>query len=491
MPFLELEYVAGGSLDQQLDGTPWPTTRAARLAEQVALGIAEAHRQGIVHRDLKPSNVLLAADGTPKVGDFGLAKMLDSKTGLTRTESVMGSPSYMAPEQAQGRAKEAGAAVDIYAMGAILYELLTGRPPFRGTTALETLEQVKSDRAGRALAPGAGPAARHRDDLSQVLHKEPGRRYATADALTDDLRRFLEGRPIEARRVARGTSLALVSAQSSCCGMTAIAFVAIVIWPSERRMMAFVFRAAARSDPEGRSRDTRKPVRIPDAQARATRLARQVGQRFDSLNALAKAASIGRDLQFPAKRFDLLAHQAIASLALPDMKASGHVIERAPLAALVAFHEDMTRYAFRFRDGWIHVKNIVDDQEVGRFQALGNLEIPVFTLSPDGRYLAANDHPSLDVKIWDIERRAIVAIDRGSQSGVTAEFSPDSQRIVVIRDDGAFLIYDLRTGKPLKTWRTQVGSHGLAFRPDGCKLQSLTAAPKRLSAASSMPNRVT
>jgi serine/threonine protein kinase len=97
LPFLELEYVAGGSLDQQLDGTPWPATRAAHLAEQVAMGIAEAHRQGIVHRDLKPSNVFMAADSTPKVGDFGLAKMLDSQSALTRSESVMGSPSYMAP----------------------------------------------------------------------------------------------------------------------------------------------------------------------------------------------------------------------------------------------------------------------------------------------------------------------------------------------------------------------------------------------------------
>ena len=173
LPFLELEYVAGGSLDQQLDGTPWPATRAARLAEQVALGIAEAHRQGIVHRDLKPSNVLLAADGTPKVGDFGLAKMLDSQSALTRSESVMGSPSYMAPEQAQGRAKEAGPAVDVYAVGAILYELLTGRPPFRGTTALETLEQVKTTEPvpPSRLVPGV---PRHRDDLPQVPAERRG-----------------------------------------------------------------------------------------------------------------------------------------------------------------------------------------------------------------------------------------------------------------------------------------------------------------------------
>jgi serine/threonine protein kinase len=156
LPFLELEYVAGGGLDQELDGTPWPPVRAARLGEQIALGIAEAHRRGIVHRDLKPSNVLLVTDGMPKVSDFGLAKMLDSESALTGSESVMGSPSYMAPEQALGRAKSAGPSVDIYAVGAILYEHLTGRPPFRGTTALDTLDQVKTTDpvAPSRLVPG-------------------------------------------------------------------------------------------------------------------------------------------------------------------------------------------------------------------------------------------------------------------------------------------------------------------------------------------------
>ena len=174
LPFLELEYVAGGSLDRQLNGTPWPPPRAARLAEQVALAIAEAHRHAIVHRDLKPSNVLLAADGTPKVGDFGLAKMLDGTSALTRSESVMGSPSYMAPEQAQGHAKDAGPAVDVYAVGAILYELLTGRPPFRGTTALETMDQVKTTEPVAPSLASAGHAARYRDDLLEVSSERAG-----------------------------------------------------------------------------------------------------------------------------------------------------------------------------------------------------------------------------------------------------------------------------------------------------------------------------
>ena len=144
LPFLALEYVEGGSLAGALDGTPWPARRAATLVEALARGVADAHRLGIVHRDLKPANVLLAADGTPKVTDFGLAKVLDAESGLTATESILGTPSYMAPEQAAGKAKQVGPPADVYALGAILYELLTGRPPFRATTVLETLEQVKT-----------------------------------------------------------------------------------------------------------------------------------------------------------------------------------------------------------------------------------------------------------------------------------------------------------------------------------------------------------
>jgi eukaryotic-like serine/threonine-protein kinase len=144
LPFFELEYVAGGGLDKALDGTPWHARRAAGLIEALAHGIAEAHRLGVIHRDLKPANVLLAADGTPKVTDFGLAKSLTTDTGLTRSDSILGSPSYMAPEQAEGKTKQVGPLSDVYALGAILYELLTGRPPFRGATVLETLEQVKT-----------------------------------------------------------------------------------------------------------------------------------------------------------------------------------------------------------------------------------------------------------------------------------------------------------------------------------------------------------
>src|SRR3954465_6842352 len=123
-PYFEMEFVAGGSLAARLDGTPRPPREAARLVETLAGAMAEAHRRGVVHRDLKPANILLTPEGLPKVADFGLAKLVDVESGLTRTDSVLGSPSYMAPEQAGGRTKEVGPAADVYALGAILSELL-------------------------------------------------------------------------------------------------------------------------------------------------------------------------------------------------------------------------------------------------------------------------------------------------------------------------------------------------------------------------------
>ena len=169
--------------------------------EQLARGMAEAHARAIVHRDLKPANVLMTADGTPKISDFGLAKVVGSDSGLTRSESILGTPSYMSPEQAGGKIREVGPAADVYSLGAILYELLTGRPPFRGTTILETLEQVKSAEPvpPSRLVPGL---ARDVETIClKCLQKEPGKRYESAEALAEDLRRFQAGEPIRARRI--------------------------------------------------------------------------------------------------------------------------------------------------------------------------------------------------------------------------------------------------------------------------------------------------
>jgi tetratricopeptide (TPR) repeat protein len=206
LPYFSLEYCAGGSLEKKLDGTPWEARPAAELVHTLAGAVAAAHAAGIVHRDLKPGNVLLAADGTPKVTDFGLAKRLNA-TGPTVEGAILGTPSYMAPEQADGKGREAGPAADVYALGAILYELLTGRPPFRAATALDTLLQVVNQEpvAVRRLQPKVPK------DLETICHKclekDPKKRYPAAAALAEDLRRFGAGEPVTARPVGRSGRL--------------------------------------------------------------------------------------------------------------------------------------------------------------------------------------------------------------------------------------------------------------------------------------------
>lgn len=198
-PFLSVEYVDGGNLAQQLAGGPLAARQAAELLAALAGAVQSAHGRGIIHRDLKPANVLLDKGGVAKVTDFGLAKRLDGGAGQTKTGAVLGTPSYMAPEQAEGRNREVGPATDVWALGAILYECLTGRPPFLGTSVLETLEQVKSQEPvpPRLLRPGV---PRELETIClKCLQKQPGRRYDSAAALADDLGRYLGGEPIHAR----------------------------------------------------------------------------------------------------------------------------------------------------------------------------------------------------------------------------------------------------------------------------------------------------
>jgi serine/threonine-protein kinase len=198
-PFFSLEYCTGGSLAGKLGGTPLPAGEAARLVETLARAMHAAHQAGVIHRDLKPANVLLTADGTPKVTDFGLAKKLDDAAGQTASGAIMGTPSYMAPEQAGGKRKEIGPATDDYALGAILYECLTGRPPFLAATAWDTVLQVVSDEP----VPPSRLQSKVPRDLEAVclkcLEKEPAQRYASALDLAEDLERFIGGESVSVR----------------------------------------------------------------------------------------------------------------------------------------------------------------------------------------------------------------------------------------------------------------------------------------------------
>jgi tetratricopeptide (TPR) repeat protein len=222
-PYFSLEFCPGGTLDRYLAGGPLPPRGAALLIQTLARAVQHAHEHGVVHRDLKPSNVLLTASGcglaleagpaprqanamgqavcVPKITDFGLAKRLDGPDGLTRVGAIIGTPPYMAPEQAAGQNDQIGPATDIYALGVLLYECLTGRPPFQSGSVLQTLEQIRSQEpvAPRALE---GTVPRDLETIClRCLRKEPSRRYPSALALAEDLERWSRGEPIVARPI--------------------------------------------------------------------------------------------------------------------------------------------------------------------------------------------------------------------------------------------------------------------------------------------------
>jgi len=491
-PFLVLELVEGPNLARSLAGTPQAIARAVELVETLARAIHSAHRHGVIHRDLTPANILLTGDGAPKITDFGLAKIVIGGAGLrTQTGELLGTPSYMAPEQAAGRHRAVGAATDVYALGAILYEVLTGRPPFKAESVLETLRQVMAD---EPVAPSRLRPRLPRDLETiclKCLRKEPAQRYDGAEALAEELKRFREGRPILARRSSSAERLwrwcrrnpALAGANIAAAGLTTILAVVstVAAWTFHGQRDQIVQQRDQISQDYDRIQlaeaDTRKNLYAAlSAQARATRFSRQVGQRFDSWRAVRQAAEIARELKLTPDSFDRLRDEAIACLALPDLKPTDDIIPTPPPGVYCAsFDPTMTRYALRFKDGTIQVRDLKHDREVARFQARGDRGISALGFSPDGRYLATNHYPGSALTVWNIDLGTVALNDAGTVSsyGRAARFSGDSKQLALAHDDGDLLVYDLATGKPSRRWRGPGRAGDLAVRPDGAQIAVL------------------
>jgi serine/threonine protein kinase/WD40 repeat protein/tetratricopeptide (TPR) repeat protein len=477
LAFLSLELVEGGSLAQLIGGVPQAADRSADWVYMLAQAMESAHRKGIIHRDLKPSNVLVAGDDTLKVTDFGLAKLLGADAGLTGSESILGSPSYMAPEQAEGGGKQVGPAADIYALGAILYELLTGRPPFKAEVPIETLRQVIHD---EPVSPSRLRPRLPRDLETiclKCLRKEPARRYPSAAALAEDLRRFVERRPILARRSTTTEHFWrwcrrnpwLAGANIAAAALTTIVAIGSTVAAWTLRDQLITIRHSEAQAHRARTEARAQLFGALQDRARAGRYSRRMGQRFDGLDALAEAARIARELKLPAGRLDPLRDEAIACLALPDLKATGRVISRPAGVRYTAFDSTLTRYALRFGDR-IEVRRVADDEEVARFIARGDRDPFVFGFSPDGRYLATADPPGYALTVWDIEKATVCLNDPGPVISYSARFSPDSRRITLAHVDGDLHVYDLATGHPSRKGRGPCPAQDLAFGPDGARI---------------------
>lgn len=465
LPYLALELVQGSTLAARIGQQSWSDRQAAALIASLATAVQFAHERGVIHRDLKPANILLESrqsasdvnpsspNEIPKITDFGLAKVFrDDADAQTHTGSILGTPSYMAPEQASGHGELIGPQTDVYALGAILYELLAGRPPFRGPTAIATLQQVLHEQpvALRRLKP------RVSRDLATIgdkcLAKEPNRRYASAGDLASDLERYLNDRPIQARRTGglergwrwcrRNPALALLG---SVVGVLLLA-VAIVSSVSSVRLAAELKRREQAQLSERDAIQTAQ-LRLWDAylaEVGARTASRQLGRRFASLAIVERANSLLDEIGRTADRERQLRNAAIAALALPDLrklrKIEGGADGAQTVGAMIA-----NRCVAAFPGGELSVRDLTG-RELLRINHRRDA-VPV--ISRDGRYVGAGDSRGLIV--WRITTNA----EEDARAEVVWEevgarrlaLAPDCRHAAVVGADQSMQWIDLETGK--------------------------------------------
>jgi WD40 repeat protein len=480
-PYLVLEYVAGGTLESHLAGRPQPPRAAAALVVTLARAVHAAHLKRIIHRDLKPANILLHRDApavavdprsekgsrpadpswfeVPKITDFGLAKRLDrTVSGLTQTLS--GTPAYMSPEQVPERAGEPPAtpitpATDVYALGVILYEMVTGRPPFLGTDWVTTLLQVvrRAPVPPRDLQPGTPR------DLQTIclkcLEKEPGKRYATAEELADDLRRFLDHEPIRARpvghlgRLARwGRRNPVPAGLLGALVVTGLVALTAILWQWRKT------DALARSLSVANLQSEERRLRAVAAQERAE----QAGD---------EARRLGEAERRERYRSNLAA--AAAALQLQNSAAARRYLEAAPPE-----HRDWE---------WRHLHSLLDSARAvmpGSTPAWGVWQLPI--ISPSGKQLASPAKDERIINIWDATTGTTIGGLRGHEGPVYAlAYSPDGKRLASGSADKTIRLWESASGKEVAIWlghEKQV--EWLTYSPDGQRICSLDGQSGRL-----------
>jgi WD40 repeat protein/tRNA A-37 threonylcarbamoyl transferase component Bud32 len=471
-PYLALEYVAAGSLSSALEADAISPTTAARLVSVLSRAVHHAHGRGIIHRDLKPSNILLTDDGIPKVSDFGLAKLLDGAADSTASGAVLGTPSYMAPEQIDPTLTAIGPATDVYALGAILYELLAGRPPFKAQTPLQTIQLVQS---ADVIAPSRLQPGMPRDIETiclKCLQKDPGRRYASAAALAEDLSRFLENRPIHARRAGtpeyiwrwcRRNKVAATLGASVIALLvtTAVGASISVYWLQaglKRSIKAETAAKAARIDADNALFD------FSLDQAQAGRWNRTPGRRELGLKMLTRAAGIRPDPR--------LRDEAIACLSQLDLVKGQDRIAIPPGTRALAISNQFDLYARCDSEGRITIRRVADGTEIVELQAPFPATLAL-EFSDDGRTLAAvgtqMSAAGVTLRVWKVPEGTVILDDTGVGTPALC-FDAGGSRLAAASKDGFVRVYDLARSREIIRFPCVIGPYSVAFSPDGLRL---------------------
>jgi WD40 repeat protein/tRNA A-37 threonylcarbamoyl transferase component Bud32 len=451
-PYFTMRLIEGGSLAESVARGDWDGARkekqkeAARLVARVARAVEYAHRRGILHRDLKPGNVLLDAEGQPHVTDFGLAKRYREESALTQSGAIVGTPSYVAPEQASGHKKGITTAADTYSLGAILYELLTGRPPFGGTTPLDTLLQVMEKEPERPRS-----IVRQVDrDLETVclkcLEKDPARRYRSAGALADDLERWLAGEPIHARRSsAWEKAVKWIKRRPAAAGLIAVSLIASV-----GLVVALAVSHLRVTEEHHRTQDALAALQIEQEKTKQS-LEREQQALRDRTEAL-------RDVEAKRERLERTSYDQAILLADRATEASG----TARLEELLASCPPALR-----NWEWYRLQRVAHGERW------------------EGR------HPGASALVWSPDGKSLTTLDQGEGSGVrgilgnvprgTEKQAPPTPA----RQPWGSKIWNATTGQEIAAGRGPPSDGprtAAVLSPDGKRLAWVTGVPPRSDA---------
>jgi WD40 repeat protein/tRNA A-37 threonylcarbamoyl transferase component Bud32 len=507
--YIVSDFVQGRTLADWLTAKRFTPRGAADLCAKVADALEHAHQAGIVHRDLKPGNIMLDLQGEPHLMDFGLSKRAAGEVTMTFDGQVLGTPAYMSPEQAAGEAHKVDGRSDVYSLGVILYQFLTGELPFCGNRAM-LLHQVlhEEPRPPRRLD---NHVPRDLETIClRAMAKERTRRYSKGGEMADDLRRFLAGEPIRARPFGAPERLwRWCNRKPLVAALAALVMLLLVVIAFGSTIAALALRGqrdaaltnlgrAEQAEQDGRERLWGSYL----AYARAGYGSRSKGQRFDSLDALATAAAIHPSAE--------LRDRAIACMALVDLRVEKRwgVEGRGPsgdrVVAFARFDPNFQRYARIDSRGDLTIRSLGDDKELTTLHGHSRLERPP-RFSPDGRFLAGlyRRGDQGECHLWDLRRRKVVLKAPAIPDWETvADFSPDNRSVAVCGPDGTIRCYDLTSSKLLNALspasdtpapnRVFFDSRGalIAYRIEGNSVPIIEPGTSRVIATLSHPKPV-
>jgi WD40 repeat protein len=447
-PYLVMEFVDGGSLSKRANGRPMPPTEAAILIEKVARAVHAVHDAGVLHRDLKPGNILLTLSGEPKVSDFGLARSAgDSEVRLTQTGVLLGTPEYMPPEQAQGEWAALTPASDVYALGATLYELLTGRPPFLGPSALSVLDQVIR---AEPLAPSELQPELPRDLQTiclKCLEKKPDARYASAAALADDLRRWQRGQPTLARATGRGERV-IKWIHRNPATSAFLVVIAIVLLVGSVVSSSFAVRASRRAHDAQLARDGATQMAHDEQIARtaaektAYRLTIRDADREWIEGRADKAATILAACPEPLRNWEwnYLARRCGVDEALTNAPDG--------LPGSLALTSDGKRVRFLLPDGIVRELDIATHRETAQPLRVLDTGLEASVFGQNGNHVAVHRRGTDHIRVWNVnERRETCDVRWESKSNMVLALSRDGTWLAAGHTEGlAFRVWNVRTG---------------------------------------------